>query len=166
MAVADLDLQSSRHINKNILKGTAKKTKTNSLWIVQNYAVWNSLIFYHWYLIPYSATVCVSVSGFHVLVLPPKLAQHPTATWTPTKQVGPNKSKPGKFIILYLMHLTQAWRILLEYSNKISGDRQRNIWINKNFEKHLPIPGWHQKSNSHEHLLHLSAIHWLWPPLL
>ena len=39
MAVADLDLQSSRHINKNILKGTAKKTKTNSLWIVQNYAM-------------------------------------------------------------------------------------------------------------------------------
>lgn len=66
----------------------------------------------------------------------------------------------------HLMHLTQAWRILLEYSNKISGDRQRNIWINKNFEKHLAIPGWHQKSNSHEHLLHLSAIHWLWPPLL
>ena len=29
----------SRHINKNILKGTAKKTKTNSLWIVQNYAM-------------------------------------------------------------------------------------------------------------------------------
>ena len=40
------------------LLGNSKKTKTNSLWIVLNYAMWNSLIFYHWYLIPYS------VSGF------------------------------------------------------------------------------------------------------
>ena len=41
--------------------------------------MWNSLIFYHWYLIPYSVSVSVSVSmipfpfpdsGFHVLVLP------------------------------------------------------------------------------------------------
>ena len=52
----------SRHNNKNIFKGTAKKTKTNYLWIVLNYAMWNRLIFYHWYLIPYSVSVSVSVS--------------------------------------------------------------------------------------------------------
>ena len=52
----------SRHNNKNIFKGTAKKTKTNYLWIVLNYAMWNCLIFYYWYLIPYSVSVSVSVS--------------------------------------------------------------------------------------------------------
>ena len=36
---------SSSHNNKNIFKGTAKKTKTNSLWNVLNYAMSNSLIF-------------------------------------------------------------------------------------------------------------------------
>ena len=45
--------------------------------------MWNSLIFYHWYLIPYSVSVSVSVSvpiipfpdsGFHVLLLPQILA--------------------------------------------------------------------------------------------
>ena len=58
----------SRHNNKNIFKGTAKKTKTNSVWIVLNNAIRSSLIFYHWYLIPYSvsvsASVFVSVSWF------------------------------------------------------------------------------------------------------
>ena len=44
------------------LKGTAKKTKTNSRWIVLNYAMWNSLLLYDWYLIPYSVSVSVSVS--------------------------------------------------------------------------------------------------------
>ena len=44
------------------LLGNSKKTKTNSLWIVLNYAMWNSLIFYHWCLIPFSASVSVSVS--------------------------------------------------------------------------------------------------------
>ena len=65
--------------NFTVFKGTAKKTKTNSHWIVLNCVMWNSLIFYHWYLIPYSVSVSVSVSvipfpfpdsGFHVLVLP------------------------------------------------------------------------------------------------
>ena len=66
----------SRHNNSNIFKGTAKKTKTNSLWIVLTYAMWNSLILHHWYLIPYSVSVSVFVipfpfpdSGFRVLVL-------------------------------------------------------------------------------------------------
>ena len=53
-------------ITRIYLKRTAKKTKTNSLWIVLNYAMWNSLIFYHWYLIPYSVSVSVSVSGFRI----------------------------------------------------------------------------------------------------
>ena len=69
----------SRHNNSNIFKGTAKKTKTNSLWIVLTYAMWNSLpvILYHWYLIPYSVSISIFVipfpfpdSGFRVLVPP------------------------------------------------------------------------------------------------
>ena len=35
------------------LRELQRQTKTNSLWIVLNYAMWNSLIFYHWYLIPW-----------------------------------------------------------------------------------------------------------------
>ena len=46
------------------MKGTAKKTRTNSLWIILNYAMRNSLIFYHRYLILYA--VSVSVSGFQI----------------------------------------------------------------------------------------------------
>ena len=54
---------------QNKLKGTAKKTKTNSLWIVLNYAMWNSLIFYPWYLIRFRD----SVPGFRILVMPPEI---------------------------------------------------------------------------------------------
>ena len=51
------------------LLGNSKKTKTNSLWIVLNYAMWNSLISVTdiWFRIPFLFRD--SVSGFLILVL-------------------------------------------------------------------------------------------------
>ena len=38
--------------------------------------------------------------------------------------------------------------------------------MNKNFEEHLAIPRWHQKSNSNSHFLNLAATDWQWSPSL
>ena len=59
-------------------KGTAKKTKTNYLWIVLNYAMWNSLIFDSVFRFRsrFRFRFRIPDSGFCLLVLPPLRRQN------------------------------------------------------------------------------------------
>ena len=97
---------------KNVFKGTAKKTKTNSLWIVLNYAMWNSLIFYHWLLIPFS----VSVSGFQN----PSFSAAGYLTRLISNINNRNKLQLMQIIwnvMLYSQHFIFHWKLLLGAAN-------------------------------------------------